>query len=857
MLHDRAVPRFALALGSALIVAFLGAHVARAGYRPLPPPLSTPWTAQVSPTRPLPEYPRPQLRRRRWTNLNGPWQFAPAPPGEPPPFGRRLPETILVPFPMQSALSGIGRYEERSWYRRTFHIPRGWSGDRVLLHFGAVTHVARVYVNGRQVGSHRGSYDAFTFDVTRALRRRTANELVVGVEDDIFGSGDPVGKQSPASFDVFYTASSGIWQTVWLEPVPRAHFAALDSRPEVARRRLVVLPTVTAGRGTEVLVRVRAGGRVVGEARGRPGRALEVRLPHPRLWSPADPFLYALDAALRGLRRGRVIDRVHSYAGMRSIGLARVGGVVRPVLNGRFAFQIGVLDQGFWPDGLYTAPTDAALRSDLVATKGLGFNTVRKHLKVEPQRWYYWADRLGLLVWQDMPNPPPYRPVRARARRQFEYELDQMVHQHRSSPAIAVWTVFNEGWGEWDVARLTDEVGRWDPSRLVDGQSGGANCCAAQEPPGGDLRDAHLYVGPVAVAPDRRRASVAGEFGGCERAVPGHVFPGTRPGAKPSGAANRGLLRRFYDALGQLMRTPGLSGAIFTQLTDVEREGKGLLSYDRRVLKCNGPLLRALNRRLIAASRTPAGLLPQRGAPPAGATGRWTFDDGRGAIARDSSGRGHRLALEGGARWTRGHRGAALELGGAGQRARAAGPVLDTSRSFSVSAWLRQDDSRQTSVAVGQGAIGDSGSFLGINHNLERPASRRGYFDNPGPPSPAGTWWLFSIAPTQPCAAVACRTRASLGYDDGRSGPLPGTWHQVTGVADRANRTVTLYIDGRPVDNRVAEGARAAPAPFTVGGGTARVDGGSFHGAVDDVLTWARPLSAADVWRLYAAQVRR
>jgi hypothetical protein len=399
--------RAAGVLSAVLLVSAVGASSASATapYVRKLPPLLTPWTKSVSTTAPLPEYPRPQLQRAAWMNLNGRWQYQQARPGQAPPFGRSLAQTILVPFPVQSPLSGIERGDKAGWYRRTFQLPASWGGQHVLLNFGAVSWATRVYVNGRLAGSHRGDYDGFSFDITRLLRRGGANELIVAYVNPIGGIDEPVGKQVPGSpSGVHHTASSGIWQTVWLGPVAADHISSLDLTPVLASGRLIVDAAASGSSRARVLAEAVAGTRVVAVASGRPGRVFSLRIRRPRLWSPFDPYLYGL--RIRLIEGSRTVDRVKSYFGMRSITLGRVGGVVRMLLNGRFVFETGALDQGYWPDGPYTAPTDAALRFDIEAAKRLGYDMLRKHVKVEPDRWYYWADRLGILVWQDMPSTP-------------------------------------------------------------------------------------------------------------------------------------------------------------------------------------------------------------------------------------------------------------------------------------------------------------------------------------------------------------------------------------------------------------------------------------------------------------------
>ncbi len=828
--------------------------------------LTTPWTDEVSRTDPLPEHPRPQLRRDAggWRSLNGRWEFGEAEPGQEQPPAR-LPERILVPFPVQSALSGVGRNEPQSWYRRTFRLPRSFGSRRVVLHFGAVTHAATVFVNGRRVGRHAGSYDAFSFDVTGAVRRRGRNTLVVRVSDPMaYGGGQPVGKQIGNPVSVLFTASTGIWQTVWLEAVDRTHVERLDLVPDVARERLVVRPRIRAARGAEVVVVARDGRRTVARARARAGRPLALRIRDPKLWSPERPFLYDVDVEVR--RGRRVVDRADSYAGMRSVGMARIGGVMRPTLNGRFVFQSGPLDQGYWPDGVYTAPTDAALRFDIEQTKAYGFNLIRKHVKVEPQRWYFHADRLGVLVWQDMPNMTVYLPVSEAAGRGFERELREVVDEHRSSPAVTTWVPFNEGWGEFDVERITGLTKRLDPSRLVIGHSGSANCCLATEPPNGDLRDGHIYNGPLAPPPDARRGSVIGEYNACSDRSPANEVPrgGTSSPIEAFDGTrrqNRGLIRRAWAGLIEQMRRPGLSGAVFTETTDVEAEvGGGLLTFDRRVRKCEPGLLRTVNRRLVAASRRVANLRPRRGAVPRGTTGLWTFDERGAGVARDTSGRGRDLTLAGGAAIGAGRRGGALVVGGGAGRATSAAPVVDTAGSYSVSAWVRHRDGAQTAPVVGQ-AAGDRAAFsLGLLTSDERADLDPGYATGVlTRPAETDRRWAFHAPGRRDCAEAACVARASPAYGDGRLNPPAGRWFHLVAVADHRGEGIVLYLDGAMVDQRIAKGFVAADGPFTVGGGgpVGALPGAGFVGEVDQVRTYGRALSAREVAELHAAEAAR
>ncbi|ROP34811.1 AbfB domain-containing protein [Saccharothrix texasensis] len=609
----------------AAVLAVLGGLAATApasaAVVPKTPPLSTPWTGQVSTTNPLPEYPRPQMTRPDWQSLNGEWQFLnPATDGAgnvnryaAPPLGQTLPERVLVPYPVESALSGIMRNDNRDlmFYRRTFTVPQNWSGRRVQLHFGAVDYEATVWVNGVQVTTHKGGYDRFEVDVTAQLNGGT-NEIVVRVYDPTDGRGEkqPVGKQTNNPSGIFYTPSSGIWQTVWLEPTPVSSVFSVDVHPNLAnntaRVRVFTRGDVT---GHTVLAEAMAGSGVVGSATGG-FTEFSVPVPNARRWSPDDPYLYDLRVSLRN-GAGTTVDQVVGYFGMREVGKKVVNGVLRPTLNGEFVFQVGTLDQGFWPDGLYTAPTDAALASDLQKHKDLGFNMVRKHIKVEPARWYYHADRLGLLVWQDIPSTQAFDANRTPAQvAQFETEAREIVDEHRFSPAVTTYVPFNEGWGEWSLTetqRVTTSLKNYDPTRLVNAHSG-YNCCASKGDPGtGDMIDWHVYTGPDAPRPSATRVSVLGEFGGIGLRNPGHEHsPNGQYFAYEQVTSNAQLDDRYTGMVRdvqQLMATKGVSAYVYTEITDVEGEYNGLLTYDRRVQKVDTNQVRAAHTGLINASR--------------------------------------------------------------------------------------------------------------------------------------------------------------------------------------------------------------------------------------------------------------
>lgn len=577
-------------------------------WRPEQPPLTTPWTEEVGPDNALPEYPRPQLTRDRWLNLNGLWDYAGG--SEPP---EDTSEQILVPYPPESALSGVQRHDDHMLYARTFEVPQDWKGERVLIHFGAVDQRAEVAVNGRPVATHEGGYTSFSADITDALVPGAKQRVSVQVYDTNEDAPYPVGKQRNEPGGILYTGASGIWQTAWLEPVPAARIGGLDITPD--RAGFDIGADTTGGRILQVSVRDAQGNEVATET-GEPGAPMRVDLPEPHLWSPDDPHLYDLEVRLLD-ESGSVLDEVGSYTGLRTVEMVEDDqGRPRIALNGEILFQHGPLDQGYWPDGIYTAPTDEALRYDLEVTKDLGFNMVRKHVKVEPQRWYYHADRLGLLVWQDMPSlpidlsvPPEETPrPSAEMRENYRGELLDMMDQHHNSPSVVAWVPFNEGWGEFGTAAIADLVRRTDPSRLID-ISSGVNCCYSLPDSGaGDMYDDHTYVGPGAPTISDDRAIVDGEYGGLGLVEEGHLWPGD-PSAYEMTDSRAQLTERYGEVsaeLARITRDNGLSAAIYTQTTDVENEVNGLLTYDRRVLKPDAAEVRARNRAAIDAG-TPGG----------------------------------------------------------------------------------------------------------------------------------------------------------------------------------------------------------------------------------------------------------
>jgi hypothetical protein len=562
--------------------------------------IMTPWAAKVSPANALPEYPRPQMARPKWVNLNGLWDYAVCPAAAPAPDG--FDGKILVPFPVESALSGVKKpltNQQRLWYRRTFTPPKFKGTDHLLLHFGAVDWEAKVWVNGDFVGEHRGGYDAFTLDITGAVKPGRENQLVLAVFDAT-GGGQAAGKQNVNKITkpggAAYTPSSGIWQTVWLETVPAAYIQELVITPDLDAGA-VRLRVAAAGDSTpaNVEVAVLDGKKTVARGTGRCNEELFLPIKNARLWTPDAPFLYGLKVKLGA-------DEVASYFGMRKISLGKdEKGFTSMLLNNHPIFQAGPLDQGFWPDGIYAAPTDEALRFDIETMKRLGFNMVRKHVKIEPERWYYWCDKLGLLVWQDMPSGGGGRGGTSqkdgvssdeKISQQFESELHQLVETHLNHPSIIMWVVFNESWGQYDTARLTKWVKDLDPTRLVDSASGWVDRHT------GDVADRHSYPGPGNPDPESARASVLGEFGGIGLVTPDHTWIksgwGYRQVNNQTDLTN--LHVELWRGVWRLKEEKGLCAAVYTQLTDVETECNGVMTYDRKVIKVDAAKAAAAHR---------------------------------------------------------------------------------------------------------------------------------------------------------------------------------------------------------------------------------------------------------------------
>ncbi|MHC4167626.1 MAG: glycoside hydrolase family 2 protein [Planctomycetota bacterium] len=586
---------------------------ADAAWQPAKGPLMTRWGKQVTPDNAHQEYPRPQMVREDWLNLNGLWEYAirPEDQGRPRDFDGQ----ILVPFPVESALSGVMKpvgQESRLWYRRTFETPGKWKGQRTLLNFGAVDWDTTVWVNGMKVGTHRGGYDPFTFDVTDALKDSGRQEIVLSVWDPTNAGYQPRGKQVSKPRGIWYTAVTGIWQTVWLEPVNRARIKSLKLSPRFDES-LEEIEVFVHGAGAvyEIQFRVRDASKLVAEQRVKVvggsstwwvpfASEVTIGIPDAKLWTPDSPFLYDLEITL--LESGKVVDQVSSYFGMRKIEVKKdEGGINRLFLNNEPLFQFGPLDQGWWPDGLYAAPSDEALRYDIEVLKKLGCNMLRKHVKIEPDRLYYWCDKLGLLVWQDMPSGDKYirgnQPDIQRtpeSAAQFEAELKAMIATFCNHPSIVMWVPYNEGWGQWDTARIAKLIKQLDPTRLVNSASGWTDRGV------GDVHDIHRYPGPGTAPIEENRAVVLGEFGGLGLPVPGHTWQDKKNWGYRSYKTRDELTAAYVTLIDNLRSLigGGLAAAVYTQTTDVEIEVNGMMTYDRAMIKMDAEKAAAANKRL-------------------------------------------------------------------------------------------------------------------------------------------------------------------------------------------------------------------------------------------------------------------
>lgn len=584
--------------------------VSLAGYaqwKPAGDKIKTTWAEQIDPNNVLPEYPRPIMERKEWKNLNGLWEYAIRPTGTQQPAD--MDGQILVPFAVESSLSGVMKTlgkENELWYSREFTVPSSWKGKNILLHFGAVDWQADVWVNGVKMGQHRGGYTPFSFDITPVLAKGK-NQITVKVWDPSDEGYQPRGKQVKHPDGIWYTPVSGIWQTVWMEPVSANHITRLKTTPDINKKILIVeAHTATGNPSAVVSVVVSEGGKVVATGKAMQGQPVQLAIENARLWSPENPFLYDMKVTLTD--NGKVIDEVNSYAAMRKYSIRQgADGITRLQLNNRNVFHFGPLDQGWWPDGLYTAPTDEALVYDIKKVKDFGYNMIRKHVKVEPARWYTHCDKLGVIVWQDMPNGdrgPEWQSRQyfkgvemvhsAESEANYRREWKEIIDLLYSNPCVGVWVPFNECWGQFKTPDIAAWTKAYDPSRLVNPASGGNHYTC------GDILDLHNYPGPDLYLYDPMRATVLGEYGGIGLVMKDHLWMPDRNWGyvkfnNPEEVTTEYI--KYAEHLLQLIPR-GFSAGVYTQITDVEGEVNGLMTYDRKEIKVNEKKIREMNQKI-------------------------------------------------------------------------------------------------------------------------------------------------------------------------------------------------------------------------------------------------------------------
>ena len=589
-----------------LALALCGSTFAQ--WKPAGDKIKTSWGEQLDPKNVLPEYLRPIMERNDWKNLNGLWKYAITPKGTPAPAAYQ--GDILVPFAVESSLSGVGKMineKEELWYQRTFDVPSAWRGKQILLHFGAVDWKAEVWVNDVKVGEHTGGFTPFYFDITSVLNKGN-NDLVVKVWDPSDRGEQPRGKQIANPHGIWYTPVTGIWQTVWLEPVATQYITNLKTTPDIDNNSVKVEVAANTTSADKVEVKVFDGKNLVAKGAALNGVPVELAMPaNAKLWSPDSPFLYNMEVTL--YKDGKAIDQVKSYTAMRKYSIRKgQNGITRLQLNNKDYFQFGPLDQGWWPDGLYTAPTDEALVYDLKKTKDFGYNMVRKHVKVEPARWYTHCDQLGLIVWQDMPNGGPSPQWQARnyfngrevirsaaSEANYRKEWKEIIDCLYSYPSIAVWVPFNEAWGQFKTPEIVAWTKEYDPSRLVNPASGGNHYTC------GDILDLHHYPGPNMFLYDPRRATVLGEYGGIGLVVEGNTWVNDKKNwgyvkFNTSDEVTNEYIKYGKHLLELIQK--GFSAAVYTQTTDVEGEINGLMTYDRKVIKMNEAKVREINQQI-------------------------------------------------------------------------------------------------------------------------------------------------------------------------------------------------------------------------------------------------------------------
>lgn len=579
-----------------------------AQWKPQGDKIKTKWAEQVDPNKTLPEYPRPIMERGKWKNLNGLWNYAIQPAGAAAPS--KYDGKILVPFAVESSLSGVMKTvgsEKELWYETSFTVDGDWKNKDILLHFGAVDWKTEVWLNNIKIGTHTGGYTEFSFNITPFLSGKN-QKLVVKVWDPSSDGTQPRGKQVKNPESIWYTPVTGIWQTVWLEPVNKKYIQDIRTTSDIDHNTINIDTKAEGASSSDIVeVTVLDGGKVIASAKSVAGQSLDIAVPNAKLWSPESPFLY--DTKIRLVSNGKVVDEVKSYFAMRKISSKRdANGVMRMQLNNKDVFQFGPLDQGWWPDGLYTAPTDEALKYDLVKTKELGFNMIRKHVKVEPARWYTHCDKMGFLVWQDMPSGdagPIWQMHQyfdgtelkrtAQSEATYKKEWKEIMDQLYSYPSIVVWVPFNEAWGQFKTVEITEWTKQHDPSRLVNSSSGGNHFQT------GDILDIHHYPGPELKLYDARRITVLGEYGGIGLPMEGHLWQTDKNWGYTQFKNTNETTAKYKEYADQLIKQAkaGFSAAVYTQTTDVEGEVNGFMTYDRKVDKMNFAEVNKINKEVI------------------------------------------------------------------------------------------------------------------------------------------------------------------------------------------------------------------------------------------------------------------
>jgi len=594
------------------IIFFISLNI-HSQWKPIGDNIKTDWGENINPDNVLQEYPRPILVRKDWKNLNGLWDYTITGKGENKP--KNYDGEILVPFAIESSLSGVKKRiskEQELWYHKNFQIPKKWKKKEIILHFGAVDWESELWINDKKVGIHKGGYDPFSFNITPYLKKGKNQKIELRVWDPTDEGFQPRGKQVKNPRGIWYTPVSGIWQTVWMEPLNSKHISKLYTTTNIDIPSVTIKTFTSYNSENDFLeLTIRDSDKIISKIQQKFDSEIKIAINQPKLWTPENPFLYDLEINL--ISKGKIIDVVKTYFGMRKISIRKdINGTKRLHLNNKQYFQFGTLDQGWWPDGLYTAPSDDALKFDIIKTKEYGFNMIRKHVKVEPARWYYHADRIGMLVWQDMPNPgktnPPtwirnkffdgkeYIPL-PEVEKNFMNEWKGIMDFLYSNPSIVCWVPFNEGWGQFNTIEITKWTKKYDPYRLVNPASGGNHYKI------GDITDVHNYPDPKMKFYDPERSNVLGEYGGIGLAIDGHLWQKNKNWGYVKYSNSKEATDEYVNFGNQLfeMVPRGFSGAIYTQTTDVEGEVNGLMTYDRKILKLDVERVKKINLKVISA----------------------------------------------------------------------------------------------------------------------------------------------------------------------------------------------------------------------------------------------------------------